>query len=333
MQSLTPKDLAAEWAKNKIRPVYYFCGEEAAMKDAALRRLEEIFKPESFNFSTRDAETADIAQALDEAQTAPMLAEIRFVALKRVEKLKKEPLKTLLSYLENPCQGACLLLLADWPREKQDPIPAALGPDCALVSFNPMSDIQAVEHLNSALLAKSVKTDGEALDLLVELLGTDSTTLDGEAEKIVLYMHGQSRIFNPEDALALAGFARTQKPFALSNAVASRRPAEAAEAIAGMLASGTEPLALLSQISRAIERLLKVKRLTLAGEGPAACYQAGISPGQYRATLSNTGAYTEEKLLRSLRRCLEAEELLKSSSKRNPDLIIRQLAYEITGTR
>ncbi len=329
MQTLTQKALADEWAKNKIRTVYYFCGGETAMKDAALKRLEGIFKPELFNFSVRDAETADIAQALDEAQTAPMLAEVRFVALKRVEKLKKEPLKALLTYLEDPCPSACLLLLADWLREKQDPISAALGPDCALVSFNPMSAVQAIERLNSVLLANAVKTDGEALELLVELLGTDSATLDGEAEKIVLYMHGQNRFFSPDDALALAGFARTQRPFELSNAVSSKRPAQAARAAADMLAFGAEPLALLSQISRAVERLLKIKRL--AGEGPAACCQAGMSPGQYHAALNGAGDYTEEKLLRSLRRCLEAEELLKSSSKRAPGLVIRQLVYEITG--
>lgn len=333
MQTLTPKALAEEWAKNKTRPVYYFCGEEGAMKEAALKRLAALFKPESFNFSVRDAETADLAQALDEAQTAPMLADLRFVALKRVEKLKKEPLKNLLAYLGNPCPSACLLLLADWPREKQDPIPGALGPDCAVVNFDPMSGPQAIEHLNSALLAKGVKTDGEALELLVELLGTDSVTLDGEAEKIVLYMHGQNRFFSPDDALALAGFARTQHPFELSNAVCSKRPAQAAEAAANMLVSGAEPLALLSQVSRAVERLLKVKRLAAAGDGPGAAYQAGMSPGQYHAALRDAGNYTEEKLLRSLRRCLEAEELLKSTSRRDPGLVIRQLVFEITGTR
>jgi DNA polymerase-3 subunit delta len=330
MQTLTPKALADEWAKGKTRPVCYLCGEEAAMKEAALKRLEGIFRPESFNFSVRDAETTDIAQALDEARTSPMLAEVRFVALKRAEKLKKEPLKLLLEYLADPCPSACLLVLADWPRERQDPIPGALSDGSALVDFSPMSAPQAVAHLNSVLLSGGVKSDGEALELLVELLGTDSLTLDGEAEKIALYMHGLGRVFNTEDAVALAGFSRTQKPFELSNAVCGRQAAHAAAAAVKMLDSGTEPLALLSQISRSMERMLKVKRLSAAGDGPAAAYQAGMSPGQHHAALRDAGAYSEDKLLRSLRRCLEAEELLKSSSKRDPGLVIRQLVHEIT---
>jgi DNA polymerase-3 subunit delta len=330
MQTLTPRALAEEWAKKKTRPVYYLCGEETAMKETALARLEAAFKPESFNFSVRDAETADLDEALDEACTAPMLAETRFVVLKRVDKLKKEPMKKLLAYLENPCPSATLVLLADWPREKVDPLPGALGSDCALADFAPMTGAQAVSHINSALMAHGVKADGAALELLVELLGTDSVTLDGETEKIALYMNGQSRFFTPEDALALAGFSRVQNPYELSNAVCGRNPQRAAEAVNKMLAFGTEPLGLLAMLSRALERLLKAKRLSAAGEGAGACYQAGLSPGQFQAALRDAAAYTDDKLIRSLRRCLEVEELLKSSSKRDPAILLRQLAQEIT---
>ncbi len=76
--------------------------------------------------------------------------------------------------------------------------------------------------------------------------------------------------------------------------------------------------------------MLKAKRISASGEGAAACYQAGMSPGQYNYALHDAAAFTEDKLLRSLRRCLEAEELLKSSSKRDPGLVLRQLIFEIT---
>jgi len=333
MQTLNPKALADEWAKGRTRPVYYLCGEETSLKEAALKRLEALFKPETFNFSVRDAETSDMAEALDEAQTSPMLAEVRFVVLKHAEKLKKDPLKKLLAYMADPCRSACLLILADWPREKADPLPEGLTAESALVDFSPMPPPLASAYLNSKLLAGGVKTDKEALELLIDLLGTNSTILDGEAEKIMLYMHGQTRVFGPQDALALAGFSRAQDPYALSKAVQEHRPEAAAQAATGMLAAGDEPLALLAQTSKALEMMLKAKRLSASGEGQAACYQAGMSPGQYYHAAQHAASYTEEKLLRSLRRCLEAEEMLKSSSKRDPGLVVRQLIYEITGTK
>ena len=333
MQTLTPRNLADEWTGKKTRPVYYLAGEETALKDAALKRLEALFKPEAFNFSVRDAETTDIAEALDEAQTSPMLAETRFVVLKHVEKLKKEPLKKLLAYLADPCPSATLLLLADWPREKIDPIPDALNAASALVDFAPMNEKQATEHLNTRLLAGGVKTDKEALELMVELLGTNSVILDSEADKVILYMDGQNRVFGPADALALTGFARTQEPFALANAVRGRRQHDAGEAAKNMLAAGEEPLALLAQTSKSMENMLKAKRLSASGDGMAGCYQAGMSPGMYHHALTGAAAYTEEKLLRGLRRCLEVEGLLKSSSNRDPGILVRQLIYEITGTK
>jgi len=318
-----------EWAKKHTRPVYYLCGEETALKETAVKALAGFFKPESFNFSQRDAETSDIAEPLDEARTAPMLADTRFVVVKRVEKLKKDPLRLLLDYLAAPCPSACLVLLGNYGG-KADPLAPALGPDCALADFSPMDEKRAEAHLNDKLLAGGVKTDRKALELLVEMLGTSSVTLDSEAEKILIYMHGQERVFEPQDALALAGFARNQDPYELSNAIRKRNPAAASAAALKMLAAGEEPLALLSQTSRSIEMMLKVKRISASGEGAAACYQAGMSPGQYSYALRDAAAFTEDKLLKSLRRCLEAEELLKSSSKRDPGLMIRQLIFEIT---
>ncbi|HNW44691.1 MAG TPA: DNA polymerase III subunit delta [Elusimicrobiales bacterium] len=330
MKTLTPKNLADEWVKKQTRPVYYLSGEETALKETAVKRLETIFKPETFNFSVRDAETSDIADALGEARTSPMLADIRFVVIKRAEKLKKEPMRRLLEYLADPCPGACLLLLGNYPREKVDPIAPALGADSALVDFSPMNVEQAEAYLNARLLAGGVKTDQKALEVLVDMMGTGSVTLDSEAEKIILFMNDQDRMFEPQDALALAGFARTQNPYELSNAMRARNPAAAAAAALQLLAAGEEPLALLSQTSRAVEHMLKAKRISASGEGPGACYQAGMSPGQYHHALRDSAAFTEDKLLRSLRRCLEAEELLKSSSKRDPGLMIRQLIFEIT---
>ena len=333
MRRLTPREMVQEWTGRKARGVYYLFGEETALKESAVKKLEAAYKPESFNFSVRDAELSEMAEVLDEARTAPMLAEQRFVVIKRVEKLKKEPMGRLLDYLADPCPSACLVLFADWPREKKDPLPEALGAEAAMVDFSPMTEPQAAAYLNDRLLAGGVKSDREALELLVETVGTSASVLDTEAEKIVLYMHGQERLFEPRDALALAGSSRDQDPYELPNAIRDRDPKAALAAAGKALEAGDEPLALLSKTARAIEALLKTKRIAASGEGQAACYAAGISPGQYHHLQSSALAFTEEKLVRSLRRCLEAEELLKSSSKRDPSLVVRMLIYEIASGR
>ena len=55
-----------------------------------------------------------------------------------------------------------------------------------------------------------------------------------------------------------------------------------------------------------------------------------MNPGYYRRLLDAAGAFTLEKLSRLLNRCLEVEALLKSSSGRDPKLLVKQLIFEIT---
>ncbi|HAH32261.1 MAG TPA: DNA polymerase III subunit delta [Elusimicrobia bacterium] len=329
MQTLSPQSLEAEWRKNKLRPVYYFCGEEQTLARIALTRLQALFKPDAFNFSVHDAETADIHNITGEAQTAPMLSERRFVVLRRCEKLKKEASRVLTEYLSNPAPFTSLLLISSKRCDGADPLAKALSSDCALVVFEQLNDFEARNFLKQKLADAGCEASGEALETLVELLGTDAGTITVEAEKIAIHHHGKLKPLSASEAVELAGFSKNQNPFDLSKAICDRSAGAGAAVTDRLQAEDAEPLFLLNNISRTLERLLKVKRLEASGAGSSAPYQAGVSPGHYRHLAAAAGAYSEDKLLRGLKRCLETEALLKSSSGRDPKLLIRQLLYEI----
>lgn len=329
MQTLTPQSMEEEWRKNKLRPVYYFCGEEQVLQEAALARLKALFKPDAFNFSAHYAETADMREIAGEAQTAPMLGERRFLVLKRCDKLKKESARELAAYLANPAPFTSLFLVSSKKCEASDQLAKALAPDCALVIFERLNDFEARKFLGQKLETAGCAASDEALETLVELLGADSGILAMEAEKIALYHHGVKKPFGASDAVELAGFSKNQNPFDLPNAVCKRDAQAGADIVDKLLAEDVEPLILLYNVSRTLERLLKVKRLEASGAGPSASYQAGISPGQYKRLAAAAGFYSEDKLLRGIKRCLETEARLKSSSGQNPALLIRRLIYEI----
>ena len=329
MQILNPQSLEEEWRKNKLRPVYYFCGEEQTLAQIALARLKAFFKPDAFNFSVHNAETADMNSVTGEAQTSPMLSERRFVVLKRCDKLKKEAARILTEYLENPAPFTSLFIVSSKRCDTSDQFAKALAPDCALVMFEPLNDFEARKFLKQKLEASGCEASGEALETLVELLGTDAGTIAVEAEKIAIHHHGNKKPLSAADAVELAGFSKNQNPFELSKAICDRAAGAAAAVTDRLLAEDAEPLFLLNSVSRTLERLLKVKKLEAAGAGSSAPYQAGVSPGHYRHLAAAAGAYSEDKLLRGLKRCLETEALLKSSSGRDPGLLVRQLLYEI----
>jgi len=201
--------------------------------------------------------------------------------------------------------------------------------DAAAVDFSPMNADEARDYINTKLIENGVRSDGEALDLIIETAGTSSAVLDSETEKIILYTsQNGGKIFDKSDAAEICGFSRQTNPFDLSNAIRARNPVKAAETVLLMLKNGEQPLAMLGQISLSIEMLLKAKRASASGGTPA-----GMSPGQYRYLLRNINSYTEDKLLRSLEKCLEADAALKSSSGVDPSALIRGLILEITRGR
>jgi DNA polymerase-3 subunit delta len=333
MQTLSPQALEEEWRKNKLRPVYYFCGAEQTLQQSALDLMKSLFKPEDLNFSSHCAETADLRAVTDLAQTAPMVGERRFIILKRCEKLKKDGTAEIAAYLSDPAPFTALFLISDKKGDSADPLARALGADCAQIFFEPLSDFEAARFLRRKFEEKNCPVTEDAAITLIELLGNDASTLTTEAEKISVYCHGSKEKFTPQNALELAGFSKEQDPFDLSKAICSRDSAWAAAVVDRLLASGAEPMAILYNISRTMERLIKVKKFEASGAGPSAPYQAGVTPGHYRHLAAATRSYTEDKLLRGLRRCLEIEALLKSSSGRDPGLLVRQLLYEILKLR
>ena len=329
MQILSPQTLEEEWRKNKLRPVYYFCGAEHTLQDEALSRMRAVFKPDDFNFSSHCAEGADMGAITGLAHSPPMLRERRFIVLKRCEKLKKDAVAELAAYLSDPAPFTSLFLVSSKRGEAADPVAKALCPDSAQVFFEPLNGAQASGFLKRRFKEKNCTVSDEAVETLIDLLGTDTGALSVEAEKIAAYQYGSKSSFGAMEALELAGFSRGQNPFDLTNAICERASAKAAGTVDKQLEEGVEPLALLYSVSRTLERLLKVKHLEACGAGPSAPFQAGLSPQNYRRLAGYAGSYSEDKLLRGLKRCLETEALMKSSSGRSPKLLVRQLVYEI----
>ena len=222
MQTLTPQTLEEEWRKNKLRPVYYFCGEEQTLQEAALARLKALLKLDTIDLSVRYAETADIREIAGEAQTPPMLSERRFLVLKHCDKLKKESLRELAQYLSDPAPFTSLFLVSAKKYETSDQLAKALAPDCALVIFDPLNEFEARKFLGQKLAAAGCSASEEAIDALTELLGSDAGVLAVEAEKVALYHHGAKKPLGAAEAVELAGFSKNQNPFDLSKAICDR---------------------------------------------------------------------------------------------------------------
>ncbi len=327
---LSPSDLIREWTGKKTRPVCCLTGEERSLKDSALRVLREAFGAGAFNFSEYDAETADIGDLISAAMTPGLMSDKRIIVLKGAEKLKKEPAAALADYVASPSDAAMLVVLLDRKTDAADLIIGRLTPGSGLAHFAPLESAGAAGYARGLLEKEGITASEEALELLAETCSFDAATIKQETAKLAAWRHGSGRKLEPEDIMESAGFSRTLNPFEFSNALHAKNGPLACEIAEKMMAEGAEPVAITVTLAHTVEKLLKVKTLAGAAPGSDSAGVLGMNPGYYRRLLGASGAFTLKRLSAGLDRCLEVESMLKSSSGRDPRLLVRQLIFEIT---
>lgn len=326
MPTLSPADLIQEWTRKKTRPVCCLTGEERSFKDEAVKKLLASFAIDAFNFSEYDAETADMTDLIMAAMTPGFTADTRIILLKGAEKLKKEPAAELAAYVKNPSEAAMLVILLDKKTDSAEIIMQSLSPSSAAAHFSPLEGAEASVYAGTLLEKEGIRASGEALQLLAEMSAFDAATIRQETAKLAAWKHGCKDILGPEDIMESAGFSRTLNPFEFSNALNAKNGPLATEIAWKMMSEGTEPVGMAIIIAYAVEKLLRVRTAAAAGQGEA----LGMNPGYYRRLLGAAEGFTQEKLLKNLNRCLEVESMLKSSSGRDPKLLVRQLIFEVT---
>lgn len=330
MQEISADTMFQEWADNRTRPVYCLAGEERSFKADALEKLLSGFNTDAFNFSQYDGETADINDLVSAAMTPSFAGGTRLILFKSAEKLKKEQAQRLAEYLQNPSNATILLILLDKKTDSAELIIKTLPASAALINFAPLEGVQAAMFVKKMLEREGLSASQEALELLVETAGSDAMTIKNEAAKLSAWRHGGKKTLEPEDIMESAGFSKTLNPFAFSNALLAKNGPLAADLADSMLREGVEAVGLVVAAAYITEKLLKVKKLSGDASGESSVYALGLSPGYYRRLLEASKPFTPEKLLKNLNRCLEMEAMLKSSSGRDPGLLVKQLIFEIT---
>lgn len=334
MQQISAEALLKEWAAGRRRPVCCLSGEERVFKEEVLGKLLSGCKTDAFSFSEYDGETADVNDLVSAAMTPSFMGGARVILLRSAEKLKKDQAERLAEYLKAPSDSTTLLIVLDKNEDRRSGAPELiiknLPESAALADFAPLEGVQAAMYAKRILENEGLSATQEALELLADVSGYDAATIKNEAAKLSAWRHGGKKPLGPEDIMESAGFSKTMNPFALSNAVQAKDGPLAAEIADNMLREGEEPIGIVVKIAYITEKLLRVKRASDGGQGDGAAYTLGMNPGYYRRLLDAARPFTAEKLLRNLNRCLEIEAMLKSSSGRDPGLLVKQLIFEIT---
>src|SRR6266478_4157927 len=328
MPRVSHEELLSRLTKGKPIPALLLLGDEPFVPEAA--------RP--WAVSRYSAERGETQDALEQAQTLPMLAPRQIVFLHDVEKIEKlgeknrdAAVEQLETYLDDPAPFTVLVLeataldlrmkLAKLLSEKALVVEVGLGED--------LQDRQAAAVPLARALAKEQGVDFEpgAAEDLAEFVAADLMRLKTEIDKLSTYV-GNRKLIRRQDVTALVISEKTTTVWELADLLASRQQKRALEFLDRLLRDGEEPLQMLGAITWMYRKLIEASELKGISNGYQAALSLAMRPEQAELALQSARKIPKASLLQGLQSLQAADSRLKGGAE-DPRAIMEFLISDL----
>jgi DNA polymerase-3 subunit delta len=335
------QDFYRKLSSGQIAPLYLLEGEEAYLREQALRKLIAKAVDETvrdFNVTALSVAQGNLDEALALARQYPMSSSHRVVVVTGFEALSDErQLELLKDYLRDPVPTTALVFISAGMDNRRN-IATMLRKTCQVVTFDPLDDREAAPRwLTDYVSRAGCFIEQSAAAYLIGMVGTDLRRLASEADKLVNYIGGQGRI-GREEIDELVRYTREHSNFELTDAIIDGNRKRALELLEHIYASAsenpqTQSLMILGAIASQYRKLMMAKELIRQNAPNSEVAKAvGMSPyavGRLNEKARKTDA---EAILRGIRRIAQTDVALKSSLA-TPRLQLELLVCELCQQR
>jgi DNA polymerase III subunit delta len=246
----------------RFKPVYFFAGDESGFIDEGVELLfQKLVTPEirEFNLDIFYGSEVGASRVIDSATSFPMMAPYRVVLLREVQKLASGDLEGLAKYAAHPSRTTYLIISMRDKDSRKKGIDA-LRKACTYVECKPLYENQIVPWIQKHVRRLGMSITGPAAQLLASEVGTATSMLRSEIEKIQIYIganarqadaRGQTPVgeITEDDVQAVAGFRKEYSIFSLQDAVGARDMAVALRILEQLLPN-TGTGAIISGLAR-----------------------------------------------------------------------------------
>jgi DNA polymerase-3 subunit delta len=324
MPRVSPQDLLARLKQGKPIPAILLQGEEPYLRDACRAQLIDKFVPEAaraWAVSRYSAGRGETQNALEQAQTLPMLAPQQVVFLEGVQQIEKlgeknrdAAVEQLQAYLQDPAPFTVLVLEAT-ALDQRMKLAKLLTESTLVVEVglgeNP-DERQAAAVAMARSLAKEQQVEFEsgAAEDLAEFVAADLMRLKTEIEKLATYA-GDRKLIRRQDISALVISEKTTTVWELADLLASRQQKKALEFLDRLLRDGEEPLPMLGAMAWMYRKLIEATEVKGVTNGWQAARALGMRPEQAELALQSARKIPKPRLLKGLGALQKADDRLK----------------------
>lgn len=311
-----------------FHPVYVLHGSDGYLLDhhRAEIRARVVGEADPQLCVARFDATAELADVLDELRTLPFLAPCRLVRIEDADAFVSTHRGALEDYLAKPSETSALVLeVSTWRKTTRlAKRVAEIGKvfECSVPQKGRLG-----KWLGKAAAARKKRWAPGAADLLAEWIGADLAALDGEVEKLSLYV-GERDTITAEDVAALVTATAGPDAFDLTNAITAGQAGAALRALGGMLHKRGEEFRTLGLIGWHLRRALQVQQAIADGASPTQAVRAAhMPPPQQRALLDFLQRRSLRTLQTDFRRLLKTDLAMKSGT--DPRAALQELVVEL----
>ena len=314
---------------------YLIVGEDRFQRTTVLSALRDVAIGEGspdFNVTTLPGAKADSGRILDEARTPPFGAPRRMVVVEDADKLDKDSAAVVAEYLSDPEDFSTLVLLADKFDQRQKLAKAAKAAGGFVSLEEPKPGAASNRSVDRWIDARAKELGASiaprATALLRERVGARFGALASEIDKLIAYSAGQT--IGEDDVMLLVRATPAENIFALGDAVAEGRTADAIDLLESLPTDERIPQKAIGMLAWHFRRIWRVKCAVEAGSSMSeAMSEAGV-PGFLKSKLARqVQVLTRQRLMRCFHLLLEADQASKSTSA-DPDVLLELLCVRLS---
>ena len=250
----------------RVRPLYFLYGPEEFMKREFLREIMNAVLPagdRTFNLDILYGDEFDAQSFDDRVQAFPLFAARRLVVLRNFDALSTSLRELVIERVTALPEG--LVLVIESGQEKLETVAhkrlaEVAGRIGVAQSFATLDESETLERVLARFRREEFKVDPDALDLLIESVGTALIDLSNEVDKLMLAA-GEDKHITRDLVESVVGKYRTVSLFSLLDSAGRSAPASVLPRVATLLETGEEPVFIVAMLLRRVVSLMEVQRV------------------------------------------------------------------------
>lgn len=316
---------------------YLVTGEESFLVHKLLQSfLEKVLDPSTtdFNLSRFQGETLLPGEVISIANTFPVFSDRRMLIIQNADQIKDEQ-GDFLAYLNHPSESTVLVFVAQKP-DMRKKLFSTLKKRAMHFTCPRLYDREIPVWIAREAKQKGLNLSQEAIWFLKEHLGNDLAALQGEIEKIWLYVAGENADLKKEVSgpivQRIVGGGRSHSIFELTNAVANKDIAKAIRLLNHLLSEGAHPLYILTMLTRQWRQFALARAGMDAGLPESVISKkVPMPPGLFRRFLQQLNSWQSREIRQAFTRSLSADSQLKGGSL-SPAFVLEALLLDLCRT-